>query len=413
MKIRIVKPILPYPPTQGTRRVTLNLIDALRVDHEVTVLCKTLSDDEERLVPELAARCKVISVRAPNTKSFLHRVGYKILYLARALFTLLPLREQYDCPRAVLRAARRLLASERFDLLLVEYWTMAEVALRGSARVKCLLEHDFDTLRNKERVDSLRNPLRRIPAWWAWRLEKRRQLAAYGRFDWVLTLTEFDKRLVQEAVAGQRKHSGSRAPAVRVLPTGVDDSLFDEQPGPVEAGSVLFVGAFAADFNVDALRYLVDRIFPLVRRELPDAKLYVAGGDESGMARKLCDVEGVVYLGLLEDLRGVLRRTAAFVVPLRFAGGIRIRILEAMAMGKAVVTTGVGLRGIPAVHGEHVLVADRPEEFAAWVVKLLKDPELRASLGASARKFARANYSMEAARRRTLRLLAEMERRAE
>jgi len=413
MKILIVKPILPYPPTQGTRRVTLNLIDYLRDSHELTLLCKTLNDEEDRLVNELAQRCRVVAVRAPNTRSLFHRVACKGLYCLKSALTLVPLRAQYDCPGVLLEAARGLMASETYDVLLVEYWTMAPVARKSTAKVNVLLEHDFDMIRNRERVRSARGPVSKLRRWLSWRLESRGQLRAYALFDSILTLTDFDREQVQHVLREQglgRGEGGERA--VEVLPTGVDESFFRRADSGVEEGSVLFVGAFAADFNVDAVRFFAEDVFPLVRERVPASRLYIAGGGAPPEVRRLGEAEGIVFLGLQTDLTGPLERAAVFVVPLRFAGGIRIRTLEAMAMGKAIVTTSIGVRGIPAEDGKHLIVADGEEEFAEAVAGLLEDPGRRAQLGAAAREFAWERYSTDAARGGVLALFERLGARA-
>jgi len=411
MKILIVKPILPYPPTQGTRRVTLNLIHALQGPHEVTVLCKTLSDEEDDLAGELAAHCEnVVALRAPNTRSFFHRAFFKLYYCLRSLFTLVPLRVQYDCPREIIMAARALTEAEEYDLLLVEYWTMAATASGARARVKVLFEHDVDCLRNRERYLAARGLFSKLKRYVSWKLEERGQFRAYSRFDAILTLTGFDREKIEE-ISGRVGSTapGSRDPKpVHVLPTGVDASFFKTGERDEESDSVLFVGSFAADFNCDAIAYFVKSVFPHVREAVPEAKLYIAGGNAPPEVEALGRVEGVVYLGLQKDLTGPLSRASVFVVPLRFAGGIRIRTLEAMAMGKAIVTTSVGIRGIEAVNGRDLLIADGDRGLASAIVGLLKDPSRRAELGQSARAFAEAHYGMDAARREGLKLFERL-----
>jgi glycosyltransferase involved in cell wall biosynthesis len=411
MKILIIKPILPYPPTQGTRRVTLNLIRALQGPHEVTLLCKTLTDSEEGLVSELATNCRsVLAIRAPNTRSFAHRVFFKLYYCLKTLFTLTPLRQQYDCPGEIIKAARALTDADDYDVLLVEYWTMAATAPRSRARVKVLLEHDVDYLRNRERYLAARGFLSRATRYLAWKLEERGQTRAYPHFDAILTLTDFDRAQIQELLSGMgvRSSKAQGTFPVRVLPTGVDSSFFEAPGRPQEENSILFVGSFAADFNVDAIKYFVEKVFPHILEAVPQARLYVAGGDAPPRVEALGREEGVTFLGLQKDLTGPLASASVFVVPLRFAGGLRIRTLEAMAIGKAIVTTSVGIRGIDAVNGRDLLIADGDTEFASAVVSLLKDAGRRAQLGDSARRFAMGNYSIDAAGRRATRIFEQL-----
>lgn len=411
MKILIVKPILPYPPTQGTRRVTLNLLDALRGEHKVTLLCKTLTDEEDKLVGELAGHCeKVVAIRAPNTRSVFHKVLCKAHYVLKSTLTLVPLRVQYDCPGVIVKAARALMASDDYDVLLVEYWTMAATAVDSTARRNVLFEHDVDLIRNKERVLSARGLFTKLRHLLTWRLERRGQLRAYPLFDSVITLTKFDRDTIEGILKreGVTARGKGASPPVGVIPTGVDDSFFKPPAGQEEEGSVLFVGAFAADFNVDAVTYFAASVFPLVREKITGARLYIVGGDAPSHVRDLGKMAGVTFLGLQKDLRPALEKAAVFVVPLRFAGGIRIRTLEAMAMGKAIVTTSVAIRGIEAGDGKELLIADKAEGFADAVAALLGDPGRRRELGEAARRFARENYSMDVARQGALELFKRL-----
>jgi glycosyltransferase involved in cell wall biosynthesis len=189
------------------------------------------------------------------------------------------------------------------------------------------------------------------------------------------------------------------------MPTGVEKSFFEAVDGDEEPNSVLFVGSYLADFNVDSAQYLVKSVFPYVLEAMPQAKLLIVGGNAPPEVRSLGQSEGVTFLGFQEDLIGTLARASVFVVPLRFAGGLRIRTLEAMAAGKAIVTTSVGIRGIEAKDGRDLLIADGDREFATAIVSLLKDPERRAQLSRAARHFAKTNYSMDVARRMAAELL--------
>jgi glycosyltransferase involved in cell wall biosynthesis len=287
---------------------------------------------------------------------------------------------------------------------------MAATAAGARATTKVLFEHDVDCLRNRERYLTARGIFSKLSRYVAWKLEERGQLKAYAAFDSILTLTGFDR----EQIEGLSRREGIRVPGtegpppVHILPTGVDGSFFEAPDVEQESDSILFVGSFAADFNVDAIQHLVESILPRVHQEMPQARLYIAGGNAPPEVQALGRQRGVTYLGLQKDLTGPLASASVFVVPLRFAGGIRIRTLEAMAMGKAIVTTSVGIRGIEAVDGRDLLIADGERDFASAVVGLLRGPERRAQLGRSAREFALKNYGMDVARRKGLELVERL-----
>ena len=173
---------------------------------------------------------------------------------------------------------------------------------------------------------------------------------------------------------------------VDVVPNGVDTSFFTPSLRP-DDGSLLFTGRMNYGPNVDAVCYFVDEILPLVRREMPDTRLHVVGTDPPENVRSLAS-EAVTVHGRVPDVRPYHERAAVIVVPIRQGGGTRLKVLEAAAAGKAIVSTSPGVEGLPFGHGREVLVADSPSDFASAVVALLRDAGLRAELGTRARAVA-------------------------
>jgi glycosyltransferase involved in cell wall biosynthesis len=146
--------------------------------------------------------------------------------------------------------------------------------------------------------------------------------------------------------------------------------------------------------NEDAILYLHGSILPLIRKEIPQAEAWVVGRSPSQRLRNLNSQNaGIQVTGSVEDVRPFIAESPVYVVPIRIGGGTRIKIFEAMAMGKAVVSTSVGAEGLPVTHGKDILLADTPEEFAAQVVRLARDKSARDALGASARRLVEENYS--------------------
>jgi glycosyltransferase involved in cell wall biosynthesis len=175
---------------------------------------------------------------------------------------------------------------------------------------------------------------------------------------------------------------------VRVIPCGVDADYFAPWPGPEEGPSVLFRGILSFPPNVDAARYFYREIFPAIRRAVPGTRLILAGRNPAPLVRRLAATDpGVTLTGLLPDVRPAMAKANVHVCPMRLGSGLKTKVLEAMAMGKAVVTTSLGLSGIAAVPGRDFLVADDPDTFAEAVVRLLRDSCLRRRIGSAARTF--------------------------
>jgi glycosyltransferase involved in cell wall biosynthesis len=156
---------------------------------------------------------------------------------------------------------------------------------------------------------------------------------------------------------------------------------------------VLFVGAMYRDANVDAVRWFHGEILPRVRVEIGEVRFTIAGAGPPAEIQRLATSPGVEVTGFVESLEPLYARATVFAAPLRIAGGIAGKTLDALAAGCPVVTTTIGNDGIGATPGQHLLIADSPADFAAAVTRLLRDPAERDRLGESARRFAAERYA--------------------
>jgi glycosyltransferase involved in cell wall biosynthesis len=158
--------------------------------------------------------------------------------------------------------------------------------------------------------------------------------------------------------------------------------------------SLVFTGSMDWLPNEDAIFYFVKTILPLIQQQCPDVSLEVVGRNPSHKLQVLAQAEKAVRLtGWVEDIRPFLARGSVCIVPLRIGGGTRLKIFEAMAMGKATVSTTIGAEGLPVQNGENILLADTPKHFADQVIRLLRDANERQRLGTAARTLVEENYS--------------------
>jgi glycosyltransferase involved in cell wall biosynthesis len=202
------------------------------------------------------------------------------------------------------------------------------------------------------------------------------------RFHHVIAVSEHDKKLMS-AWGGARR--------LTVVPTGVDTEQFHPSPEPGRGKPlVVFVGAMDWEPNVDAVEYFCGEIWPGILARVPNAQFRIVGRNPDDRVRRLaCD--SVEVTGRVPSVVDHLREAAVVVVPLRIGGGTRIKIYEAMASGKAVVSTTVGAEGLDVHHGQDIVISDRPDSFAESVATLLHDTEDRSRLGRAAAALA-ANY---------------------
>jgi glycosyltransferase involved in cell wall biosynthesis len=181
-----------------------------------------------------------------------------------------------------------------------------------------------------------------------------------------------------------------------VVPNAVDLDYFAPSGTSVEPHTVIFSGTLNYRPNLDAAYYLIDDIWPLVRTRYPDATLTLTGRSDGVDTRSLAR-PGVQLVGEVPDIRPYVRGAAAVAVPIRIGGGTRLKVLEGLAMGKAIVSTALGCEGVAVRDGEHLLIADDAPTFASRIFEVFDNPGLRAALGQAGRRLIATRYSWELA----------------
>jgi glycosyltransferase involved in cell wall biosynthesis len=180
---------------------------------------------------------------------------------------------------------------------------------------------------------------------------------------------------------------------VHVIPNYVDKALFLVEPKPAEPPRLLFLGHLDVRHNIDAARYMVEEIMPLVLNKEPTCRLQIAGAGNTRNVIPLADHPSVEIAGYVPDLRSIFVQSMVSVAPLRFSAGTQNKVIESMAAGLPVVATDNVCRGIDAKPDVHLLQGDNAAEFADQVVCLLRDEVLRQRIGHAGREFARKNFS--------------------
>jgi glycosyltransferase involved in cell wall biosynthesis len=354
--------------------VSFDLICALSEHFEVSVLCRILDRHEAAEAQELEQYChRVYTVFPPNRRSLLHRVIYRVGYGLRSLLGRRSMKAQYDCPGALVRRAREL-AGEGFDLVVLEYWQLYPLLDVFPPGRTLLLTHDIDMLVNRQVALLEKSLFRKIAAVRRWMLEQREEVRAYRQATRILALTQRDAD-----EASRLSKGGAR---VDVLPFGVDVPAQIPDPDTRQRDEVLFMGAMGAAFNRDALVFFAREVYP----HLDDGsvRVTIVGGNLPSEVSWFDQYANVQVVGRVDDVRPYLEKAACLVVPMRFGGGLRIRILEAMAAGIPIVCTSVAIAGMDFEAGRDFLLADDPAEIAAGISAVLEDPGLGASLARSA-----------------------------
>ena len=206
------------------------------------------------------------------------------------------------------------------------------------------------------------------------------------RFGTIITNSEVDERFLRSL-----DPSGNFV----TIANGVDSEYFVPDDGKRDVMQLVFTGVMDYGPNEDSVVYFCDAILPLIQGRYPQAQFWIVGKDPTERVQLLAGRAGVHVTGGVPDVRPYLSAAGIFVCPLRFGAGVKNKVLAALAMGKAVVATGVSLEGLDLREDEHVIVADEPGVFAAQVIRLIEDPELAACLGRRGQALVKAAYSWE------------------
>jgi len=388
MKIVVTVPYTPWPVTRGTGRLIVNLISGLSKRHEVILVTMTLSKAGlERLKELERPGVKVRAMVAPHRQGASGKLLRKVRNVISDYVRGIPQDVSYSAPPEFLRLIADTATEESADLVLASYWHMYRLSDYVSDTKLALVTHDMDYIVNRERLKLECTGEKRVKSEKeAARLE-RIETEAYRRFDTILTVTASDAEVLKGIPSYESKK-------ILPLPLALDLSVFS--PGTFERNKdrILFLGSFHSDFNRDALRYFSSDVFPLVRREIPGTVLEIVGHGVDGSLRNEAG-EGVEFTGGVEDIKPYLGGCSLMVLPLRFSGGVRIRMMEAAAMGTPVVSTPAGVAGMGLDAGSDYLEAADAGSMAKAVVSLLGNRDDAVRLGKNARLWAERSISME------------------
>lgn len=388
MRILFLAHRIPFPPNKGDKIRAFNILKHLAERHEVSLAC--LIDDESDLqfVPQIAERVKrlVFDRIRPQMK--------KLLAL-RGLLQSRPITVGYFYTPLLQGQIDDLIEAANIDAFVCSSSPMAEYLFRSRhsgakirAGIKVMDLIDVDSYKWRQYAEQ-------SPAWTSWIYRHEAEyLAEYerriaGAFDHVLVVSEQEKSLFP---------GGGNTPNLQAMSNGVDLEFFK----PDRLGSraparptLVFTGAMDYRPNIEGIRWFVESVFPRIRAAIPDVELLIVGNKPTPEVVRLGRLPGVVVTGFVKDVREYLARASVSIVPLRVARGIQNKVLEAMAMGKAVVCTPQAHEGIRATSGEELVVAEGTDDFSAATIDLLLNQGKAERLGLAARQCVESEYSWE------------------
>jgi sugar transferase (PEP-CTERM/EpsH1 system associated) len=391
MRILWLKSDLLLPLDKGGKLRTWHLMRHLARRHEITYLAfkepGQLDADVDGM-REVASRVATVT-RSDPAKGTLGFYADAAMHLVDPL----PYAVAKYRSREMKRRLRALLEEEAFDLIVCDFLVPA---VNLPERLPCpavIFTHNVESEIWRRHAETKNGAVPR----WLYRTQyermRRYEGATLARFDGVLAVSDADRRTFEACYPG-----AIRQP-IHVVPTGVDTDYFaPDRPLDADSGPprLIFTGSMDWLPNEDAMLFFCRDILPLIRVAEPDVTISIVGRAPTPAVARLASEAGIRVTGRVDDVRPYMKEAAVYIVPLRIGGGTRLKIFEAMSMGKAVVSTRVGAEGLPVEDGKNLLLADDPKVFALTVIDLLRDRERRARLETAARALVLERYDWSA-----------------
>jgi glycosyltransferase involved in cell wall biosynthesis len=388
MKLLFLANTCPLPATNGLTMRSSSVLSALSaLGHRVFLLSFVEAEPPEEIHRDLARLC----------------FGYKFL---KSDFANVSSPGQYwsrlknlwrSSPYGLLRygsAAMRnqvleLLQQERFDAIVCD--TIDSIIhLPADADVPVIVNnHNVEHLILERYLPHEHNPAKKLYGWLEAKKLRRWEAQACSRGRMVWVCSGFDREVLQQLCPGVH---------FEVVPNAIDTDSYVPSAAAVREPVVLYSGGMDWYPNRDAVKFFVHEVLPGLERQVPNVQFVVAGRAPSADFRRRVECRNVTFTGTVPDMRPEIARAAVCVVPLRIGSGTRLKILEAAALSKPVVSTSLGSEGLEFIPGKEIAIADEPSAFAARITELLGDPELSLQMGRAARAKVCAKYGFDSLR---------------
>lgn len=384
MRILWLKTELLHPVDKGGKIRTYNMLRELKRAHEITYL--TLDDGSAPDdAPALAAEYCQHLIPVPHHTRPKFSAGFYVELGANLLSPFPYFMKKYQSA-AMKSAIERQLRLGAVDVLVCDF-LQPSVNLPDDLPVASVLfQHNVEAMIWKRHYEVQQNPVKKSYLFRQWRKSVNYERDACRRFDLVVAVSREDRETMQREYGLDQ---------VADVPTGVDTEYFRPRTDVVrEPHNLVFTGSMDWLPNEDAMQYFVKEILPLIKQQIPDVTVTVVGRNPYPSLIELAQRDpAIVVTGRVDDVRPYIDKAAAYIVPIRVGGGTRLKIYEAMAMEKPVVSTTVGAEGLPVRNEVELLLADTPEAFAGAVVRVFSDERLSRELAACAAKLVRESYS--------------------
>lgn len=387
MKVLLLTQIVPYPPDSGPKVKTYYLLRSLAQHHRITLVAFTRNEQEERDAAALRDLCEEV-----HTVHLQRSRMRDMSALATSAFSQRSwLMERDNQPEMHAFLAKLVQKAQQsgqpFDLVHADQLNMAMFADRLPLP-RLLDQHNAVWTIFKRMAQQEAGP-KRLFLEREWRLLKRFEGDVCARFEAVTSVSEEDRQALFEAIGATRD--------MPVIPIAVDADREQPIPRMPNAQAVLSMATMMWPPNVDGVMWFAHEMYPLIRRAIPATRFFVVGQRPVAEVRALPEADASIEVtGYVADPKSYIAQSACLIVPLRSGGGMRVKILEALARGIPIVSTTIGYEGIDLEPGKHLLVADTPRDFAEAVLRLIREPDFGQELARQGRERLLERYDWRA-----------------
>jgi glycosyltransferase involved in cell wall biosynthesis len=390
MKIIWLSHVLSYPPLGGVTQRSYHLIKQLAAHHELTLLSfnqraiRKTQDEIDTAVQHFQGFCKAVHV-VPIPSEFSQT--QKIRVLLSSILTLKPYTIRWLGSTQMASLLETTLGQEEFDLVFFDTISLWPYFQNLTNQATILDHHNIESDMLFRRIGKEKNWLRK--AYFAWEAIRLRSYEnrACPLFDRNVTCSSLDATRLLDRLPGLK---------VSAVPNGVDLDYFRSSPPSADARHLIFVGSMNWYPNVDAMRYFLEQIWGRLKSSIPAITMTVVGGNPPEFLIKASEQDSqLTVTGFVDDVRPFMDRAGIYLCPIRDGGGTKLKILNALAMGKAIVADPIACEGIDVEEGRSVLFASRPELYVKAVERLIDDGPLRRRLETEGRHLAEARYGYD------------------
>ncbi|HWF87885.1 MAG TPA: glycosyltransferase [Pyrinomonadaceae bacterium] len=385
MRILWLKTEVLHPVDKGGKIRTYNMLKELKREHHVTYL--TLDDGTASVEDKQSASeyChELVCIPHARREKFTPGFYYELLLnLVSSNAYAIKKYESRTMRREIVERDRK----GAFDLLVCDFLAPAVNVPAELTTPAVLFQHNVEAMIWKRHYEVQSNPVKKAYLYGQWQKMRRFEREMCRRFDSVIAVSVEDREQMKDEYGAE---------SVFDVPTGVDTEFFRPSGQKPQPHSLVFTGSMDWLPNDDAIRYFTREIMPLIKSKVPDVKLTVVGRNPAPALVDLSKEDpSLIVTGRVDDVRPYMENAAAYIVPLRIGGGTRLKIFEAMAMEKPLISTTIGAEGLPLTNGVELLLADEPATFAAAVVRVLTDEAYAKELGQRAAVVVRENFGWQ------------------